>query len=150
MLVLRRLPGVLPPLAAGVCFNGRQAPGGHNVIAGLHDQLKALNPESELLGFVGGSRGLFAGRTLTITDEVLGLFRQQGGYHLLGRSVDKIRSEKEQAAALATANALALDGLLLIGGACAECCGRSARQPFSKYRRLPQVESLFTPWRVHV
>ena len=59
---------------------------------------------------------MFERNAVSITPSVLASFRNQGGFHLLGRSVDKIRSEKDQAAALATAEALSLDGLVLLGG----------------------------------
>lgn len=100
----------------GVLFCGRQSPGGHNVIAGLYDALVELNPDSELWGFEGGTQGLFDRRAVRITGELLSTFRNQGGYHLLGRSVDRLRAPKEQDAALAACEALQLDGLVLIGG----------------------------------
>eukprot|EP00897_Mesotaenium_endlicherianum_P000776 jgi/Mesen1/1069/ME000123S00242 len=104
------------PLKVGVAFCGRQAPGGHNVVSGLFDALKKSNPASTLLGFVGGSEGLFAQATLEITAELLDLYRNQGGYDLLGRTKDQIRSKQQVDAARAACEALKLDGLVLIGG----------------------------------
>ena len=43
---------------AGVILSGGQAPGGHNVISGLFDGLKALNPDNRLYGFLMGPGGL--------------------------------------------------------------------------------------------
>jgi diphosphate-dependent phosphofructokinase len=142
-------------LRVGVVFAGRQAPGGHNVVAGLHDFLVALNPATAVLGFVSGTKGLFEQKYIPVTAESLTTYRNQvrlwvegwedhplafpsppltrlsalppppspvpahpaqGGYHMLGRSVDKIRSVKEQEAALAACTALKLDGLVVIGG----------------------------------
>ncbi|KAG0499148.1 hypothetical protein HPP92_003839 [Vanilla planifolia] len=60
----------------GVVFCGRQAPGGHNVIWGLHDAIRSHNPDSVLLGFVGGTEGLFAQKTIEITDEVLSAYKK--------------------------------------------------------------------------
>ena len=65
---------------------------------------------------MGGTRGLFDRNALALTATVLQPFRNQGGFHLLGRSVDKIRSEADQAAALASVEAMELDGLVLLGG----------------------------------
>ncbi|KAF2324830.1 hypothetical protein GH714_017352 [Hevea brasiliensis] len=65
-------------LKVGIVFCGRQSPGGHNVVWGLLNALKIHNPNSTLLGFLGGSEGLFAQRTLEITDEVLSTYKNQG------------------------------------------------------------------------
>uniref|UniRef100_A0A0E0QHR6 Pyrophosphate--fructose 6-phosphate 1-phosphotransferase subunit alpha n=1 Tax=Oryza rufipogon TaxID=4529 RepID=A0A0E0QHR6_ORYRU len=92
------------------------SPGGHNVIWGLHDALKAYNPHSVLYGFVGGTEGLFANKTIEITDDVLASYKNQGGFDLLGRSIDQIRSTKQVNAAMTTCNNLNLDGLVIIGG----------------------------------
>ncbi|CAK9155621.1 unnamed protein product [Ilex paraguariensis] len=61
----------------------RQSPGGHNVIWGLHNALKIHNPNSSLLGFLGGSEGIFAQKTLEITDDILATYKNQGSYDLL-------------------------------------------------------------------
>ncbi|RWR72757.1 pyrophosphate--fructose 6-phosphate 1-phosphotransferase subunit alpha [Cinnamomum micranthum f. kanehirae] len=80
-----------PPFRVGVVFCGRQSPGGHNVIWGLHSALKTHNPKSTLLGFVGG-------------------------YDLLGRTKDQIRTTEQVNAALTTCQTLKLDALVIIGG----------------------------------
>ncbi|KAK3129819.1 hypothetical protein QOZ80_6BG0485110 [Eleusine coracana subsp. coracana] len=105
-----------PPLRVGVVFSGRQSPGGHNVIWGTYDALKAQNPCNVLLGFVGGTEGLFAKKTLEITDDVLLSYRNQGGFDLLGRTVDRIRTAEQVNAAMSTCCDLNLDGLIIIGG----------------------------------
>ncbi|KAF6174224.1 hypothetical protein GIB67_033756 [Kingdonia uniflora] len=105
-----------PSIRVGIVFCGRQSPGGHNVVWGLHNALKAHNPNSTLFGFLGGSEGLFAQKTLEITDDVLSSYKNQGGYDLLGRTKDQIRTTEQVNAALATCNALNLDGLVIIGG----------------------------------
>ncbi|PWA74981.1 pyrophosphate-fructose-6-phosphate-phosphotransferase alpha1 [Artemisia annua] len=56
----------------------RQSPGGHNVVWGLHEALKIHNSKSTLLGFFGGSEGLFAQRTLEMTNDVLATYKNQG------------------------------------------------------------------------
>ncbi|GJM99130.1 hypothetical protein PR202_ga16203 [Eleusine coracana subsp. coracana] len=108
--------GEQPPLRVGVVFSGRQSPGGHNVIWGTYDALKAQNPCNVLLGFVGGTEGLFAKKTLEITDDALLSYRNQGGFDLLGRTVDRIRTAGQVNAAMSTCRDLNLDGLIIIGG----------------------------------
>lgn len=105
-----------PQLKVGILFCGRQAPGGHNVISGLYDFLKASNPKSELYGFIGGTAGLFQSSYVKITDEMLSTYRNQGGFDLIGRAADKIRDGEEQELAGKTCEQLGLDGLVLIGG----------------------------------
>ncbi|KAI6690698.1 hypothetical protein NL676_027526 [Syzygium grande] len=105
-----------PPIRVGVVFCGRQSPGGHNVIWGLYKALKIHNPKSVLLGFLGGSEGLFAQKTLEITDDILSTYKNQGGYDLLGRTKDQIRTTEQVNAALITCKDLKLDGLVIIGG----------------------------------
>ncbi|KAG6472958.1 hypothetical protein ZIOFF_070438 [Zingiber officinale] len=105
-----------PPMRVGIVFCGRQSPGGHNVVWGLYSAIKLHNRDNTLLGFVGGTEGLFAQRTLEITDEVLSSYKNQGGYDLLGRTVDQIRTTEQVNAALTTCQDLKLDGLVIIGG----------------------------------
>ncbi|XP_057837529.2 pyrophosphate--fructose 6-phosphate 1-phosphotransferase subunit alpha [Cryptomeria japonica] len=105
-----------PAIRVGLVFSGRQSPGGHNVIWGLHDAIKSHNSKSTLLGFVGGTEGLFAQKTLEITDDILTPYRNQGGYDLLGRTKDQIRTTPQVNAALTACQDLKLDGLVIIGG----------------------------------
>ncbi|GJN16551.1 hypothetical protein PR202_gb03570 [Eleusine coracana subsp. coracana] len=105
-----------PPIRVGVVFSGRQSPGGHNVVWGLHDAIKTYNSQSVLYGFIGGTQGLFANKTLEITDDVLASYKNQGGFDLLGRSIDQIRSTMQLNAAMTTCRSLNLDGLVIIGG----------------------------------
>ncbi|RAL45061.1 unnamed protein product [Cuscuta campestris] len=105
-----------PAIRVGLVFCGRQSPGGHNVIWGLYDALKVHNSKSTLLGFLGGSEGLFAQKTLEITDDILATYKNQGGYDMLGRTQDQIRTTEQVNAALAACTSLKLDGLVIIGG----------------------------------
>nr|VDD56450.1 unnamed protein product [Brassica oleracea] len=106
----------LPSIRVGIVFCGRQAPGGHNVIWGLYEALKVHNAKSTLFGFLGGSEGLFAQKTLEITDDILQTYKNQGGYDLLGRTKDQIRTTEQVNAALKACTDLKLDGLVIIGG----------------------------------
>ncbi|CAM8972262.1 hypothetical protein QQ045_029657 [Rhodiola kirilowii] len=105
-----------PPIRVGLVFCGRQSPGGHNVVWGLYNALKSHNTKNVLLGFLGGSEGLFAQKTLEISDDILATYKNQGGYDLLGRTKDQIRTTEQVNAALAACQNLKLDGLVIIGG----------------------------------
>ncbi|XXG75758.1 hypothetical protein AAC387_Pa08g0265 [Persea americana] len=105
-----------PAIRVGVVFCGRQSPGGHNVICGLYDAIKSHNPKSTLIGFRGGSEGLFAQTTLEITEDIVLTYRNQGGYDMLGRTKDQIRTKEQVNAASNACQTLKLDGLVIIGG----------------------------------
>lgn len=104
------------PATVGVVLSGGQAPGGHNVIAGLHDGLAAVRPGSRLLGFLGGPRGILEGSFRELTAEVLRPYRNTGGFDIIGAGRDKIESQDQLAACRATCERLGVDGLLIIGG----------------------------------
>ncbi|XP_037459423.1 pyrophosphate--fructose 6-phosphate 1-phosphotransferase subunit alpha-like [Triticum dicoccoides] len=105
-----------PAVRVGVVFSGRQSPGGQNVIWGLYNAINSHNPSSELIGFLGGTDGLFAQKTLEITEEVFSSYKNQGGYYMLGRTRDQIRTTEQVKAAMTTCQALKLDALVIIGG----------------------------------
>jgi hypothetical protein len=84
----------------GVSFNGRQSPGGHNIIYGL------LGANTEVFGFMGGNKGIFNQKYIPITEHLLANYVNQTGFHLLGRSSDKIRTPEELAKTAATCRAL--------------------------------------------
>ncbi|KAF7108170.1 hypothetical protein CFC21_108695 [Triticum aestivum] len=105
-----------PAVRVGVVFSGRQSPGGHNVVWGLYNAINSHNPSSELIGFLGGTDGLFAQKTLEITEEVFSSYKNQGGYYMLGRTRDQIRTTEQVKAAMTTCQALKLDALVIIGG----------------------------------
>ena len=60
-----------PAINVGVILSGGQAPGGHNVISGLFDGLKALNKESRLFGFLLGPGGLIEHKYSTVVSKLL-------------------------------------------------------------------------------
>lgn len=98
----------------GVVLSGGQASGGHNVIIGLLDGLLALNPKSELIGFLGGPSGIIEGKSKPLTREAVASYRNQGGFDLIGSGRTKIETPEQLAAALKTAQSL--DALVVIGG----------------------------------
>lgn len=103
-------------LIVGVILSGGQAPGGHNVIAGLFDGLKKGNKGSKLLGFLGGPAGLVENRTVEITAKMMAAYRNTGGFDMIGSGRTKIETPDQFASAMATAKALKLDAIVIIGG----------------------------------
>ncbi|XP_057975605.1 pyrophosphate--fructose 6-phosphate 1-phosphotransferase subunit alpha [Malania oleifera] len=128
-----------PAIRVGLVFCGRQSPGGHNVIWGLHNALKTHNPNSTLLGFLGGSEGLFAQKTLEITDDVLSTYKNQGGYDLLGRTKDQIRTTEQVNAALHACKDLKLDGLVIIGGVTSNTDAAQLAETFAEAKCTTKV-----------
>jgi pyrophosphate--fructose-6-phosphate 1-phosphotransferase len=109
-------PGIGKALKVGVILSGGQAPGGHNVIAGLYDGLKKGNPASALYGFLGGPAGLIENKYLEITGERIDTYRNTGGFDIIGSGRTKIESPEQFAASLETVKKLGLNALVIIGG----------------------------------
>lgn len=104
------------PLHVGVVFSGGQAPGGHNVAAGLFDALKKMHPESRLFGFLDGPNGIVIGKSVELTKHLIDPYRNQGGFDLLGSGRTKIETEEQLKSALNTASKSKLDGIVIVGG----------------------------------
>lgn len=100
----------------GVILSGGQAPGGHNVIAGVFDALKAANPENTLLGFLGGPGGLVDDKKIEITAEYMDQFRNTGGFDIIGSGRTKIETPEQFAAVRETCRANKVDAIIVIGG----------------------------------
>ncbi|MDR1286803.1 MAG: diphosphate--fructose-6-phosphate 1-phosphotransferase [Treponema sp.] len=103
-------------LKVGVILSGGQAPGGHNVIAGLYDGLKKGNPASKLFGFLGGPSGLVENKTLEITDTIIDAYRNTGGFDMIGSGRTKIETPEQFAFSLTTIQKLGLNAVVIIGG----------------------------------
>jgi pyrophosphate--fructose-6-phosphate 1-phosphotransferase len=103
-------------LNVGVILSGGQAPGGHNVIAGLFDGLKKWNPASRLYGFLGGPSGLIKGRYVEIDADLVDRYRNTGGFDIIGSGRTKIETTGQFDASLGTAKKLQLNALVIIGG----------------------------------
>jgi len=103
-------------LRVGVVLSGGQAPGGHNVISGLFDALRSLNPESELIGFRDGPAGIVKNQYIRLTEGIVARYRNQGGFDIIGSGRDKIESAAHLAAAKSAMECNDLDGLVVIGG----------------------------------
>ncbi len=103
-------------LNVGVILSGGQAPGGHNVIAGLYDGLKKGNKDSKLYGFLGGPSGLTDNKTVEINDAMMDAYRNTGGFDMIGSGRTKIETPEQFAASLDTAKKLSLNAVVIIGG----------------------------------
>ncbi|MBA3721648.1 MAG: diphosphate--fructose-6-phosphate 1-phosphotransferase [Parachlamydiaceae bacterium] len=103
-------------LKLGVVLSGGQAAGGHNVISGIFDALKKFNPNNKLIGFLDGPNGIIKNQTIEITEELLSLYRNQGGFDIIGSGRTKIETPEQFIDAENTIKNLDLDGLVVIGG----------------------------------
>ncbi len=100
----------------GVVFSGGPAPGGHNVIAGLYDEIKRYNDDSRVFGFLQGPDGLLEARYIEITKERVDQYRNIGGFSMIKTGRRKIDSGEKMEMALTTCRNLDLDALVIIGG----------------------------------
>ncbi|MDR0568507.1 MAG: diphosphate--fructose-6-phosphate 1-phosphotransferase [Spirochaetaceae bacterium] len=103
-------------LTVGVILSGGQAPGGHNVIAGLFDGLKKGNSASKLYGFLGGPSGLIENKSVLLTSEIIDAYRNTGGFDIIGSGRTKIETPAQFASAWETAEKLKLNAVVIIGG----------------------------------
>lgn len=100
----------------GVILSGGQAPGGHNVVCGLYDALKATNPENELYGFLGGPSGLIEDSYRIMDDEYINMFRNTGGFDIIGSGRTKLETEEQFAIAAEVCKKHGITAIVIIGG----------------------------------
>ena len=100
----------------GVILSGGQAPGGHNVIAGLYDSLKNANPNNKLYGFLGGPSGIIEGKYVEFTDEFIDAYRNTGGFDIIGSGRTKLETEEQFQKSLAVCKNLNISAVVIIGG----------------------------------
>ena len=106
----------MPPINAGVILSGGQAPGGHNVIAGLFDGLKAANPESRLFGFILGPGGLVEHKYMELTADIIDEYRNTGGFDMIGSGRTKLERREQFDKGLEILTELGISALVIIGG----------------------------------
>jgi len=99
-----------------VILSGGQAPGGHNVICGLYDALKATNPENQLYGFKGGPSGLIEDNHLIFDDEYINQYRNTGGFDIIGSGRTKLESEEQFAIVAEVCKKHGITAIVIIGG----------------------------------
>ena len=100
----------------GIILSGGQAPGGHNVISGLFDEVKKLNPENRLYGFLMGPGGLVDHNYIEITAESLQAYRNTGGFDMIGSGRTKLEKEDQFEKGLEILRKLDIKAVVIIGG----------------------------------
>ena len=108
--------GVSEVRNVGVILSGGQAPGGHNVIAGLYDALKNANSANKLYGFLGGPSGIIDGKYVEFTDEFIDAYRNTGGFDIIGSGRTKLETEEQFQKSLEVCKKLNLSAVVIIGG----------------------------------
>jgi len=105
-----------PAINVGVILSGGQAPGGHNVIAGLFDGVKRLNPNSRLFGFLMCPGGLVDHKYMEITAEIMDAYRNTGGFDIIGSGRTKLEKTEQFDKGLEIIKELDIKALVIIGG----------------------------------
>ena len=100
----------------GVILSGGQAPGGHNVICGLYDALKALNSENVLIGFKGGPSGLLDNDFIVFEDDYINQYRNTGGFDIIGSGRTKLETQEQFAIVVENCKNHGVNALVIIGG----------------------------------
>ncbi|MBQ7416072.1 MAG: diphosphate--fructose-6-phosphate 1-phosphotransferase [Oscillospiraceae bacterium] len=100
----------------GVILSGGQAPGGHNVICGLYDALKATNPENVLIGFKGGPSGLLDNDFIVFEDDYINQYRNTGGFDIIGSGRTKLETQEQFAVVVENCKNHGVNALVIIGG----------------------------------
>ena len=105
-----------PAVGVGVILSGGQAPGGHNVISGLFDGLKALNPDNKLYGFLGGPSGLVDHKYIELTSEIVAEYRNTGGFDIIGSGRTKLEETEQYDKGAEICKKLGINAIVIIGG----------------------------------
>ena len=100
----------------GVILSGGQAPGGHNVITGLFDTIKKMNPENKLYGFILGPGGLVDHKYIEITKDFIEDYRNAGGFDMIGSGRTKLEKVEQFEKGLEIIRELGIKALVIIGG----------------------------------
>ena len=100
----------------GVILSGGQAPGGHNVVSGLYDALKATNKENVLIGFKNGPSGLIDDDFLVFDDEYINQYRNTGGFDIIGSGRTKLETKEQFAIAAEVCKKHGITAIVIIGG----------------------------------
>ena len=100
----------------GVILSGGQAPGGHNVVCGLYDALKATDKNNVLLGFKGGPSGLLDDDYIEFEDSFIDQYRNTGGFDIIGSGRTKLETKEQFAVVEEVAKKHGLTAIVIIGG----------------------------------
>ena len=105
-----------PAINIGVILSGGQAPGGHNVIAGLFDGIKAMNQDSKLYGFLLGPAGLIEHKYIELTSDIIDEYRNTGGFDIIGSGRTKLETTEQFDKGLEIIKELDIKAVVIIGG----------------------------------
>ena len=100
----------------GIILSGGQAPGGHNVITGLFDAVKKLNPENRLYGFLMGPGGLVDHNYIELTSDIIDDYRNTGGFDMIGSGRTKLEKVEQFEKGLEIIRQLDIKAIVIIGG----------------------------------
>ena len=106
----------LPATNVGVILSGGQAPGGHNVIAGIFDGIKRINEDSKLYGFILGPAGLINHEYKELTSDIIDEYRNTGGFDIIGSGRTKLETPEQFDKGLEVLKELDIKALVIIGG----------------------------------
>ena len=104
------------PINVGVILSGGQAPGGHNVISGIFDGIKAINKNSKLYGFLNGPSGLVNHDYIELTADIIDEYRNTGGFDIIGSGRTKLEEESQFNKGLEICKKLGIKAIVIIGG----------------------------------
>ncbi|MBO4598503.1 MAG: diphosphate--fructose-6-phosphate 1-phosphotransferase [Bacteroidaceae bacterium] len=104
------------PINVGVILSGGQAPGGHNVISGLFDGIKSINPESRLFGFILGPGGFVDHNYMELTSDIIDEYRNTGGFDIIGSGRTKLEKVEQFEKGLEIIRELNIKAIVIIGG----------------------------------
>ena len=104
------------PINVGVILSGGQAPGGHNVISGIFDGIKAINKNSKLYGFLNGPSGLVNHDYIELTPDIIDQYRNTGGFDIIGSGRTKLEEESQFEKGLEICKKLGIKAIVIIGG----------------------------------
>ncbi|MDD6784425.1 MAG: diphosphate--fructose-6-phosphate 1-phosphotransferase [Prevotellaceae bacterium] len=105
-----------PQMNVGVILSGGQAPGGHNVICGIYDGIKRLNPDNKLYGFLLGPGGLVDHKYKELTGDIINEYRNTGGFDMIGSGRTKLELESQFESGIEIIRKLDIKALVIIGG----------------------------------
>ncbi|MDR2067339.1 MAG: diphosphate--fructose-6-phosphate 1-phosphotransferase [Endomicrobium sp.] len=103
-------------IKVAVVFSGGQAPGGHNVIAGLFDVLKKANKKNVLIGYLSGPSGILNNKYQEIIENVLCDYRNTGGFDYIQSGRTKIETPEQFCLAKDNLSICDVDALVVVGG----------------------------------
>ena len=107
---------VNPKMNVGVILSGGQAPGGHNVICGIFDRVKRLNPENKLYGFLLGPSGLVDQKYVELTADIIDEYRNTGGFDIIGSGRTRLEETSQFESGLEIIRQLDIKAVVIIGG----------------------------------